>query len=58
LEIGDFIPLRLLIADDAAEFRKTALSMLALERDLEVVAVARDGQEAVELAKKHLPDLA
>jgi len=52
------MPLRLLIADDAAEFRKTALSMLALERDLEVVAVAGDGQEAVELAKKHLPDLA
>lgn len=52
------MPLRLLIADDTAEFRKAALSMLALERDLEVVAVARDGQEAVDLAKKHLPDLA
>ena len=52
------MPLRLLIADDSAEFRKTALSMLALERDLEVVAVAGDGQEAVDLAQKHLPDLA
>jgi DNA-binding NarL/FixJ family response regulator len=43
--------IRLLIADDTAEFRKSARSMLALERELEVVAVARDGQEAVELGK-------
>lgn len=50
--------IRLLIADDTAEFRKSARSMLALERELEVVAVARDGQEAVELAEKFQPDVA
>ncbi|MBI3242929.1 MAG: response regulator [Chloroflexi bacterium] len=50
--------IRLLIADDTAEFRKSARSMLALERELEVVAVARDGQEAVELAEKLQPDVA
>jgi YesN/AraC family two-component response regulator len=49
---------RLLIADDTAEFRKSARAMLSLERDIEVVAVARDGQEAVELAQKFRPDVA
>jgi len=50
-------PLRIIIADDAAEFRKSVRAMMALERDIEIVAVARDGQEAVELAEKHKPDL-
>lgn len=50
--------IRLLVADDAAEFRKGVRAMLALERDIEVVGVARDGQEAVELAQKLQPDLA
>jgi len=50
-------PLRLIIADDAPEFRKSVRAMMALERDIEVVAVARDGQEAVELAQKHQPDV-
>ena len=49
---------RLLIADDTAELRKSARAMLSLERDIEVVAVARDGQEAVELAQKFRPDVA
>lgn len=49
--------LRILIADDAPEFRKSVRAMMALERDIEIVAVARDGQEAVELAEKHKPDL-
>ena len=51
------MPLRLIIADDAPEFRKSVRAMIALERDIEVVAVARDGQEAVELAQKHRPDV-
>ncbi len=50
--------IRLLVADDAAEFRKGVRAMLAFERDIEVVGVARDGQEAVELAQKLQPDLA
>lgn len=50
--------LRLIIADDAAEFRKGVRTMLAFERDLEVIGIARDGQEAVELAKQHQPDIA
>ena len=51
-------PLRLLIADDSLEFRKSIRSMLAFERDIEVVAIARDGQEAVQLAQQHQPDVA
>lgn len=50
-------PLRIIVADDAAEFRKSVRAMMSLERDLEIVAVARDGQEAVELAEKLRPDL-
>jgi YesN/AraC family two-component response regulator len=50
--------IRILIADDTAEFRKSVRMMLSLERDLEVVGVARDGLEAVALAQKLQPDLA
>ncbi len=50
-------PLRIIIADDAPEFRKSVRAMMAFERDVEIVAVARDGQEAVELAEKHKPDV-
>ncbi len=50
--------LRILIADDTAEFRKSVRMMLSLERELEIVAVARDGVEALELAHKLQPDLA
>ncbi len=50
--------IRILIADDTAEFRKSVRMMLSLERDLEVVGVARDGLEALALAQKLQPDLA
>ncbi len=51
-------PIRLLIADDNAEFRKSTEMMVSLEDDIEVVSLARDGQEAVELARQHRPDVA
>src|SRR5712692_638240 len=50
--------IRLLIADDNAEFRKSTEMMVSLEDDIEVVSLARDGQEAVELARQHRPDVA
>ncbi len=50
--------IRLLIADDNAEFRKSAEMMVSLENDIEVVSVARDGQEAVEMARSQQPDVA
>ncbi len=50
--------LRILIADDAAETRRTLRIMLSLDESLEVVAVAENGQQAVELAQLHQPDIA
>ena len=50
--------IRLLIADDNAEFRKSAEMMVSLERDIQVVSLARDGQEAVEMARSEQPDVA
>jgi DNA-binding NarL/FixJ family response regulator len=52
------MPIRLLIADDNAEFRKSTQMMVSLEEDIEVVSLARDGQEAVEMARQHQPDVA
>jgi DNA-binding NarL/FixJ family response regulator len=50
--------MRILVADDSPEFRQNARLMLAHERDVEVVVVARDGLEAVELAKRLQPTVA
>jgi len=50
--------IRLLIADDNAEFRRSTEMMVSLESDIRVVSVARDRQEAVELARQHRPDVA
>jgi DNA-binding NarL/FixJ family response regulator len=50
--------LRILIADDSPDFRKSVRMMLAFEQGVEVVAVARDGQEALEMAKNLRPDVA
>ncbi len=50
--------IRLLIADDNAEFRRSAEMMVSLENDIEVVSLARDGQEAVEMARSQQPDVA
>jgi two-component system, NarL family, response regulator DesR len=49
--------LRVLIADDHRLFAKTVEALLAGEPDLEVVAVAGDGLEALRLATSLLPDL-
>lgn len=51
-------PVRVLIADDSPEFRKSIHAILTFEPDIKVVAVARDGQEAVEMAREHQPDVA
>lgn len=48
--------MRVLIADDHALFRDGLRSLLAA-RGVEVVAEARDGRAAVELARQHRPDV-
>jgi DNA-binding NarL/FixJ family response regulator len=50
--------IRVLIADDEAIVRDGLRAIVELEQDLEVVAEAADGAEAVELAGRHSPDVA
>jgi YesN/AraC family two-component response regulator len=50
--------LRVLIADDIQETRRNTRLMLAMNPEVDVVAIARNGRQAVSLAEKHAPDLA
>jgi YesN/AraC family two-component response regulator len=49
--------LRVLIADDVQETRRNTRLMLATIDDVEVVAIASNGIQAVDLAKQHHPDI-
>jgi DNA-binding NarL/FixJ family response regulator len=48
---------RVLIADDEPPFVEMVEALLAGEEEIEVVALARDGQEAVDLARTSEPDV-
>jgi DNA-binding NarL/FixJ family response regulator len=48
---------RVLIADDHPVFRDGLASLLATQPDVDVVATAADGAEAVALATEHAPDV-
>jgi len=50
--------IRVLLADDQALIRTGIRSLLDAEDDIEVVAEATNGAEAVELAREHRPDIA
>ena len=50
--------IRVLLADDQALIRSGIRSLLEAEDDIEVVAEACDGQQAVALAAEHRPDIA
>jgi DNA-binding NarL/FixJ family response regulator len=50
--------IRVLVADDEAIVRDGLRTIVELEPDLEVVAEAADGAEAVELARTEQPDVA
>ena len=47
----------MLIADDIQETRRNTRLMLATIDDVEVVAIASNGLQAVQLAKEHQPDI-
>jgi YesN/AraC family two-component response regulator len=49
--------LSVLIADDVQETRRNTRLMLATIDDVEVVAIASNGIQAVDLAKQHHPDI-
>jgi DNA-binding NarL/FixJ family response regulator len=50
--------IRVLIADDHAVVREGLRAFLALQDDVEVVAEAADGEEAVDAVERHTPDVA
>ena len=49
--------IRLLLADDRVLFRQGLASLLSLESDLNIVAEANNGQEAIALSDKFQPDI-
>jgi signal transduction histidine kinase/ActR/RegA family two-component response regulator len=49
--------IRLMLADDHAVVRRGFAAMLGAEPDIEIVGEAADGLEAIELARKVLPDI-
>jgi len=50
-------PTRVLIADDQGLVREGLMTLLGAQEGIEVVAVAADGEEAVALCERHLPDV-
>jgi len=50
--------IRTLIADDSASFLAAAADVVAATEEFQVDALAQSGEEAVELAAAHRPDLA
>lgn len=50
-------PITVILADDHEPVREGLKILLEFESDIEVLAEARDGLEAVELARKHRPDV-
>ncbi|MFC9501831.1 response regulator [Streptomyces sp. NPDC056982] len=58
MTMPDTTPIRILLADDHALVRRGVRLILDGEPDLEVVAEAGDGAEAIEMARTHTVDLA
>jgi DNA-binding NarL/FixJ family response regulator len=55
---GGAPPIRVLVADDEWMVRAMVRTILQADGDIEVVAEASDGAEAVDLARRHRPDVA
>jgi YesN/AraC family two-component response regulator len=48
---------RVLVADDNPMIRKMLCQLFEVEEDYDICAEAENGQEAIDLALKHRPDL-
>jgi DNA-binding NarL/FixJ family response regulator len=55
---GDVVPTRVILADDHKLVRAGFRAMLKTLRDVEVVGETENGREALELIRKHMPDIA
>src|SRR5947209_4677806 len=51
-------PIRVLVAEDAPVVRQALAALLAAEPGVELVGAAEDAVEAIELARRELPDVA
>src|SRR5206468_11174567 len=51
------MPIRVLLVDDHELVRQGVVSMLAKAEDLAIVGEAKTGREAIETARKELPDV-
>lgn len=49
--------IRILLVDDQSLFREALRTLLALQRDFEIVAEAENGERAIALARKYAPDV-
>ncbi len=56
--IGHASQLRVMIADDVMETRRSMRLMLTLLPEAKLVAIAHDGRQAVEMAREHKPNIA
>lgn len=52
------VPIRVLLAEDDELIREALAALLEREPDIDVIATAADGRQAVELALAHRPDVA
>lgn len=50
-------PIRVMLVDDHPAFRKGLAALIGTENDLEVVAETGDGNEAIQLFRRHQPDI-
>ena len=50
-------PIRVLVVDDSAFVRKVVAKMLSRSSNILVVGSARDGEDALEMAERHQPDV-
>jgi DNA-binding NarL/FixJ family response regulator len=55
--MGEISPIRVLLVDDHAQFRKGVAELLAGERDLWLVGETGDGAQALEMARDLMPDV-